>query len=169
MWCRSFPTSSLSLSGLLVAGTGAFPWLVTVLTSTHLLLAASADSPGALGVLPYFPPVGVMLCAHLQLGRGFLMLPACPSPSFGLWVYWFIWLLFSTRVPYLRDGVEDCLSSIGTKVWSLLCGQVHWSVPGWTSRLCLRVSARPVPQGVLPGGPRCVLTLRFTLAHSRVL
>ena len=55
------------------------------------------------------------------------------------------------------------------KVWSLLCGQVHWSVPGWTSRLCLRVSARLVPQGVLPGGPRCVLTLRFTLALSRVL
>ena len=28
---------------------------------------------------------------------------------------------------------------------------------------------RPVPQGVLPGGPRCVLNLRFTLALSRVL
>ena len=48
-------------------------------------------------------------------------------------------------------------------------GQVHWSVPGWTSRLCLRVSARPVPQGVLPGGPRCVLHLRLSLALSRVL
>ena len=41
--------------------------------------------------------------------------------------------------------------------------------PGWTSRLCLRVSARPVSRGVLPGGPRCVLTLRLTLALSRVL
>ena len=112
VWCRSFPTSSLSLSGLLVAGTGAFPWLVTVLTSTHLLLASSDDSPGALGVLPYFPPVGVMLCAHLQLNRGFLMLPACPSPSFGLCVYWFLWLLFSTRVPYLRDGVTPAGSRI---------------------------------------------------------
>ena len=52
------------------------------------------------------------LCAHLQLGRGFLMLPACPSPSFGLWVYWFIWLLFSTRVPFLRDGVTPAGSRI---------------------------------------------------------
>ena len=48
-------------------------------------------------------------------------------------------------------------------------GQVHWSVPGWISRLCLRVSARPVPQGVLPGGPRCVLNFWLSLALSRVL
>ena len=48
-------------------------------------------------------------------------------------------------------------------------GQVRWSVPGWTSRLCLRVSVRPVTQGVLPGGPHCVLTIRLTLALSRVL
>ena len=48
-------------------------------------------------------------------------------------------------------------------------GQVRWSVPGWTSRLCLRVSARPVTQGVLPGGPHCVFTLRLTLALSRDL
>ena len=33
------------------------------------------------------------------------MLPVCPSPSIGLWVYWFQCLLFSPRVPYLRDGV----------------------------------------------------------------
>ena len=33
------------------------------------------------------------------------MLPACPSPSIGLWVYWFQCLLFSPRVPSLRDGV----------------------------------------------------------------
>ena len=48
-------------------------------------------------------------------------------------------------------------------------GQIHWSVPGWTSHLCLRVSARPVPQGVLPSGPRCVHNLRLSLALSRVL
>ena len=59
--------SSLSLSGLLVAGTSAFPWLVTVLTSTHLLLASSAVSPGALGVLPYFP----MVVRTLTVGPGF--------------------------------------------------------------------------------------------------
>ena len=55
------------MSGLLVAGTSAFPWLVTVLTSTHLLLASSVDSPGALGVLPYFP----MVVRTLAVGPGF--------------------------------------------------------------------------------------------------
>ena len=50
-----------------------------------------------------------------------------------------------------------------------LLGQVHWSVPGWTSHLCLRVSARPVPQGVLPSGPRCVHELRLSLDLSSVL
>ena len=54
------------MSGLLIAGTSAFPWLVTVLTSTHLLLA-SADSPGALGVLPYF----LMVVRTLAVGPGF--------------------------------------------------------------------------------------------------
>ena len=48
-------------------------------------------------------------------------------------------------------------------------GQVHWSVPGWTSHLCLRVSACPVPPGVLPSGPRCVQALRLSLALSSVL
>ena len=63
----------------------------------------------------------------------------------------------------------DRLSSIGTKVLSLHSGQVRWSVPGWPSRLCLWLSVRPVTQGVLPGGPHCVLTIRLTLALSRVL
>ena len=35
----------------------------------------------------------------------------------------------------------DRLSSVNTKVSYLHLGQVRWSVPGWTSRLCLRVSA----------------------------
>ena len=48
-------------------------------------------------------------------------------------------------------------------------GQVHWSVTGWTSHLCLWVPARPVPQGVLPSGPRCVQELRLSLALSSVL
>ena len=48
-------------------------------------------------------------------------------------------------------------------------GQVHWSVRGWTSHLFLRVSARPVPQGVLLSGPRCVQELRLSLALSSVL
>ena len=52
------------------------------------------------------------LCAPLRLGLGFLMLPACLSPSIGLVVYWFQWLLFSTRVPYLRDGATPAGSRI---------------------------------------------------------
>ena len=55
------------MSGLLVAGTSAFPWLVTVLTSTNLLLASSAASPGALGVLPSF----TMVVRTLAVGPGF--------------------------------------------------------------------------------------------------
>ena len=52
------------------------------------------------------------LCAHLLLGLGFPMLPGYPSPSIRLWVYWFQWLLFSTRVPYLRDGVTPAGSRL---------------------------------------------------------
>ena len=52
-------------------------------------------------------------------------------------------------------------------------GQVRWSVPGWTSRLCLRVSARPVTRAlslrVCCLVVLCVLTIRLTLALSRVL
>ena len=50
-----------------MAGDCAFLLLVTVLTSTHLLLASAAASPGALGVLPF----SLWLCAHLRLGQGF--------------------------------------------------------------------------------------------------
>ena len=66
--------SSLSLSGLLVAGTSAFPWLVTVLTSAHLLLASSVVSPGALGVLPYFP----MVVRTFAVGPGFSFASCLP-------------------------------------------------------------------------------------------
>ena len=69
----------LCLSGLLVAGASAFPWFVTVLTSIHLLLAASAASPGASGVLPYFP----YGCAHTCGWAGVFLcfLPALRPPS----------------------------------------------------------------------------------------
>ena len=63
----------------------------------------------------------------------------------------------------------DRLSSIDTKVSYLHLDQVRWSVPGWTSRLCLRVSAHHVTQGVLPGVPHCVHTVGLPLALSRVL
>ena len=114
------------------------------------------------------------LCAHLMLGLGFPMLPGCPLPSIRLWVYWFQWLLFSTRVPYLRNGVTPAGSRIvcprserrfSVPVWVRYTGQFmvgpHASVCG--------VSARPVPQGVLPSGPRCVRELRLSLAPSSVL
>ena len=102
------------------------------------------------------------------------MLPNCPSPSIRLWVYWFQWLLFSTRVPYLRDGITPEGSRIvfprserrfSVPVWVRYTGQFlvgpHTSVCG--------VSSRPVPQGVLPGGPCCVHELRLSLAPSSVL
>ena len=114
------------------------------------------------------------LCAHLLLGLGFHMLPTCPSPSIRLLVYWFQWLLFSTRVPYLRDGVTPAGSRIvcprserrfSVPVWVRYTGQFlvgpHTSVCG--------VSACPDPQGVLPGGLRCVHEPRFSLALSSVL
>ena len=101
------------------------------------------------------------------------MLPSCPSPSIRLWVYWFQCLLFSTRVPYLRDGVTPAGSRI-----VCLRSERRFSVPVWVrytrqfmvgphTSVC-GVSARPVPQGVLPGGPRCVHELRLSLASSSV-
>ena len=97
------------------------------------------------------------LCAHLQLGWGFLMLPACPSPSFGLLVYWFLWLLFSTRVPYLRDGVTPAGSRIvcprserrfSLSIWARYTGQFlagpPASVCGYLHALSLRVCCQVV-------------------------
>ena len=101
------------------------------------------------------------------------MLPDYPSPSIRLWVYWFQWLLFSTRVPYLRDGVTPAGRFVCPRtkqrfsgpIWVRYTGQFivgpHASVCG--------VSARPVPPGVLPDGPRCVRKLRLSLAPSSVL
>ena len=61
---------------------------------------------------------------------------------------------------FVLDRNEDLVSPFGsgTLVSSWL---PHASVCG--------VSARPVPQGVLPGGPRCVRELRLSLAPSGVL
>ena len=144
----------LCLSWLLVAGDCAFHLLVTVLTSTLLLLASAAASSGALGVRPYFP----CGCAHTcGWARGFLMLPACPSPSFGLLVYWFLWLLFSTWVPYLRDRVTPAGSRIvcprserrfSLSIWVRYTGQFlagpPASVCGFLCALFLRVCCQVV-------------------------
>ena len=118
--------------------------------------------------------LGLWLCAHLLLGLGFPMLPDYPSPSIRLWVYWFQWLLFSTRVPYRRDGVTHAGSRFvcprskrrfSVPVWVRSTGQFmvgpHASVCG--------VPACTVPPGVLPDGPRCVRELRLSFAPSSVL
>ena len=113
-------------------------------------------------------------CAHLLLGLGFPMLPGYPSPSIRLWVYWFQWLLFSARVPYLRDVVTPaglrfvCPRSgrrFSVPVWVRSTGQF---LVGPHASVC-SVYARPVTQGVLPGGPHCVSELRLSLAPSSVL
>ena len=115
-----------------------------------------------------------MIVRTLAVGPGVSYASSCPSPSIRLLVYWFQWLLFSTRVPYLRDGVTPAGSRIvcprserrfSVPVWVGYTGQFmvgpHTSVCG--------VSARPVPQGVLPGGLRCVHELQVSLALSSVL
>ena len=71
---------------------------------------------GSMWLVPaLFPSLSLSfpVCANLQLGWNFLLLPDCPSPYFGLLVYWFLWLLFSTRVTYLRDGVTPAGSWTG--------------------------------------------------------
>ena len=102
------------------------------------------------------------------------MLPDYPSPSIRLWVYWFQWLLFSTRVPYLCDGVTPAGSrfvcprskrKLSVPVWVRSTGQF---MVGLHASVC-SVSVRPVPEGVLPDGPRCVRELRLSLAPSSVL
>ena len=84
-----------------------FPGL-SLLTSTHLLLASSADSPGALGVLPYFP----MVVRTLAVGPRFSYascLPFALLQALGILVHLASLLHW---VPYLRDGVTPAGSRI---------------------------------------------------------
>ena len=92
------------------------------------------------------------LCAHSLLGLQFPRLLACPSPSCRLLVCLFQWVLFSTRVPNLRDGVTPAGSRIvcprseqkfSVPIWIRCTGQF----PGWTSHLCLRRLCAPCPSG----------------------
>ena len=83
---------------------GSLPFRSGVVVSLRPL----AVCHGSLWLVPaFFPSLSLSfpVCAHLQLGWNFLLLPDCPSTYFGFLVYWFLWLLFSTRVTYLRDGV----------------------------------------------------------------
>ena len=82
--------------------------------------------------------------------------------------------MVASRVPYLRNGVTPAGSRIvcprserrfSVPVWVRYAGQF---MVGPDASVC-GVSAPPVPQGVLPGGPRCVRELRLSLAPSSVL
>ena len=92
-------------------------WLVTAPFPSLSLYLQYPSSPGFIccftGCLGCATLLYLWLCALLRLGMGFLMLPACLSPSIGLLVYWFQWLLFSTGVTYLRDGATPVGSRLG--------------------------------------------------------
>ena len=118
---------------------------------------------GSMWLVPVlFPSLSLSfpVCAHLQLGRGFLLLPDCPSPYFGLLVYWFLWLLFSTRVTYLRDGVTPAGSwtacprserRFNLSIWVRYAGHPA-SVCGCLRALSLRVCCLVVLTVSLPLG-----------------
>ena len=75
---RRFPTSSVGLSGLLVAGDHAFTWLVTVLANTlssPCFLCCLARCLRCAALLPLW------WCAHSLLGLDIPRLLACPSTS----------------------------------------------------------------------------------------
>ena len=85
------------------------------------------------------------------------MLPVCPSPSIGLLVYWFQWLLFSTRVPYLCDEATPAGSRLvcprserrfSLSIWVWYTGQFlagpPASVCGYLRALSLRVCCQVV-------------------------
>ena len=103
-------------------------------------------------MLPYFP----MVVRTLAVGPGFSFascLPFALLRAFGILVQ-LASLLQSSSLPLRWGhpcGVEDCLSSIGTKVWSpLRSGTLvrSWlDLPPLSAGICA-----PGPQGVLPGG-----------------
>ena len=123
---------------------------------------------GSMWLVPaFFPSLSLSfpVCAHLQLGWGFLLLPACPSPYFGLLVYWFLWLLFSTWVTYLHNGVTPAESwtacprskrRFSLFIWVRYAGQFlaghPTSVCGYLRALSLRVCCQVVLVVSLPLG-----------------
>ena len=123
---------------------------------------------GSMWLVPApFPSLSLSfpVCAHLQLGRGFLLLPDCPSRYFGLLVYWFLWLLFSTGVTYFHDGVTPAGSwtacprsdrRFSLSIWVRYAGQFlagHTASVCWCLRaLSLRVCCLVVLTVSLPLG-----------------
>ena len=110
---------------------------------------------GSMWLVPaFFPSLSLSfpVCAHFQLGWNFLLLPDCPSPYFGLLVCWFLWLLFSARVTYLRDRVTPAGSwtacprserRFSISIWVRYAGQFlaghPASVCGYLRAMSLRV------------------------------
>ena len=132
-----------------MAGDCGFSWFFTVLASTR-------SSPGFLCCLARCLRCAFLLylwlCAHSLLGLEFPRLLDCPSPSIRLSFSLFQWVLFSSRVPNLRDGVTPAGSrivcprserSFSVPIWVRCTDQF----PGWTSNLCLRLLCAPCPSG----------------------
>ena len=137
-----------------MAGDCAFLLLVPVLTSTHLLLASAAASPGALGVLPYFP----WGCAHTcGWVRGFSSASYLPFAL--LWALGILVPVASLLhlVPYRCDGVTPAGSRIvcprserrfSLSIWVRYTGQFLAGAPasvcGFLHALFLRVCCQVV-------------------------
>ena len=107
------------------------------------------------------------------------------------WAWGFICFLAVLRPPSgsWSTGSSGCSSPLGFPTFAMVTpagsrivcprSERRFSVPVWvryTGQFLVEphtsvcgVSARPVPQGVLPGGPRCVRELRLSLAPSSVL
>ena len=136
-----------------------------------LLLASSAAEPGDLGVLPCY----TCGCAHTACWAwGFLgFLPVLRPPSgscspcssgssspLGFPTFAIGSPLWG-RGSFVLDQNEGLVSPFGSGLLVSFLDGPRTSVWGF--------SARPVPQGVLPGGPRCGHELRLYLALSSVL
>ena len=127
-----FPSLSLSLTVPI------FSWLLLLLRQVPWVCCLT------------FP----MVVRTLAVGPGASYASCLP---FGLLVYWFRWLLFSTRVPYLRDGVTPVGSRIvcpqserrfSLSIWVGYTGQFlagpPASVYGYLRALYLRVCCQVV-------------------------
>ena len=100
------------------------------------------------------------------------------------WAWGFLCFLAVLRPPSGSEstGSSGYSSPLGFPTFArIVCprSERRFSVPVWVRYTCpfmvgphasvCGVSAHPVPQGVLPGGPRCVRELRLSLAPSSVL
>ena len=150
--------------------TALLPGLSLYLPVPHLL-ASSAASPGDLGVLPCC----TCGCAHTACWAcsflGFLPVLRPPSGSWSACSSGSSSPLgfptFAMGSP-LRGRGSFVLDRNEGFVYPFGSGALVSFLDGPRTSVC-GVSARPVPQGMLPGGPRCVHVLRLYLALSSVL